>query len=104
MRRRSRPCTPRCAPARRRTPLQAISLAELAETQLALGHLDQACDSWSSFLELYPDPQRARTGCGYCAPGCARTPATGLPRPCTSAGRLRADARSRTRAHWVKVA
>jgi len=39
---------------------RAVSLAELAETQLSVGHLDQACHTWSAFLELYPRLHSAR--------------------------------------------
>ncbi|WP_055523234.1 tetratricopeptide repeat protein [Streptomyces graminilatus] len=39
---------------------QAICLAELAETQLTIGHLDQACHTWHAFLDLYPHVSSAR--------------------------------------------
>ncbi|MFD9637484.1 hypothetical protein ACFWX8_43755, partial [Streptomyces violascens] len=37
-----------------------ISLADLAEAQLSLGHLDRACLTWSAFLDLYPTVSSAR--------------------------------------------
>ncbi|MFE3186263.1 hypothetical protein ACFXKR_36180 [Streptomyces violascens] len=37
-----------------------ISLADLAEAQLGLGHLDRACLTWSAFLDLYPTVSSAR--------------------------------------------
>ncbi|MER7038558.1 hypothetical protein [Streptomyces microflavus] len=39
---------------------RALSLAELAETQLAIGHLEQACRTWHEFLDLYPRVDSAR--------------------------------------------
>ncbi|GAA3876367.1 hypothetical protein GCM10023084_31670 [Streptomyces lacrimifluminis] len=38
----------------------AVCLAELAETQLTIGHLDQACHTWHAFLDLYPHISSAR--------------------------------------------
>ncbi|MGX9889362.1 tetratricopeptide repeat protein [Streptomyces sp. NPDC002276] len=38
----------------------AVCLAELAETQLTIGHLDQACHTWHTFLDLYPHISSAR--------------------------------------------
>lgn len=37
-----------------------ICLAKLAETHLQLGHLDQACHTWHTFLDLYPTIHSAR--------------------------------------------
>lgn len=39
---------------------RALSLAELAETQLAIGHLEQACRTWHEFLDVYPRIHSAR--------------------------------------------
>ncbi|MEW2067441.1 hypothetical protein [Streptomyces sp. NPDC007346] len=39
---------------------RALSLAELAETQLAIGHLEQACRTWHTFLDVYPSVDSAR--------------------------------------------
>ncbi|MDN3029280.1 hypothetical protein [Streptomyces sp. S.PB5] len=38
----------------------AISLAELAETQLTIGHLDRACHTWHAFLDVHPRISSAR--------------------------------------------
>ncbi|WP_432077541.1 tetratricopeptide repeat protein [Streptomyces sp. YPW6] len=39
---------------------RALSLAELAETQLAMGHLEQACRTWHEFLDGHPVVDSAR--------------------------------------------
>ncbi|MFF4503698.1 hypothetical protein [Streptomyces sp. NPDC001401] len=39
---------------------QALCLAECAETQLTIGHLEQACATWHEFLDLYPSLASAR--------------------------------------------
>lgn len=43
---------------RERTPDQrrtsALTLAALADTELGIGHLEAACQHWSTFLDLYP--------------------------------------------------
>lgn len=39
---------------------QALCLADYAETQLAIGHLEQACATWHDFLDLYPSLSSAR--------------------------------------------
>ncbi|MFI1733019.1 hypothetical protein ACH40E_28180 [Streptomyces acidicola] len=39
---------------------RALGTAELAETQLSAGHLDQACVTWQDFLEVYPHIHSAR--------------------------------------------
>lgn len=39
---------------------RALSLAELAETQLAIGHVEQACRTWNEFLDTYPRIHSAR--------------------------------------------
>lgn len=39
---------------------RALCLAELAETQLASGHLEQACRTWHEFLDIFPDIRSAR--------------------------------------------
>mgnify|MGYP003945328835 CR=1 FL=1 len=39
---------------------RALGLAELAETQLASGHLEQACHTWHDFLDILPDIRSAR--------------------------------------------
>ncbi|MEV7755176.1 hypothetical protein ACFYMX_20115 [Streptomyces griseofuscus] len=38
----------------------ALGTAELAETQLSAGHLDQACHTWQDFLDVYPHIRSAR--------------------------------------------
>ncbi|MFH8337992.1 hypothetical protein [Streptomyces sp. AM6-12] len=38
----------------------ALAAAELAETQLSAGHLDQACNTWQDFLDVYPHIHSAR--------------------------------------------
>ncbi|MYR04055.1 hypothetical protein GTX23_37090, partial [Streptomyces sp. SID6139] len=38
----------------------ALGAAELAETQLSAGHLDQACHTWQDFLDVYPHIRSAR--------------------------------------------
>ncbi|MGW2387033.1 hypothetical protein [Streptomyces lincolnensis] len=40
---------------------RALGLAELAETQLAAGHLEQACRTWHDFLDILPTIRSART-------------------------------------------
>jgi tetratricopeptide (TPR) repeat protein len=39
---------------------RALGLAELAETQLASGHLEQACRTWHEFLDILPNIRSAR--------------------------------------------
>ncbi|RST20979.1 hypothetical protein EF908_24600 [Streptomyces sp. WAC04770] len=39
---------------------RALSLAELAEVQLAMGHLEQACRTWHEFLDVHPVVDSAR--------------------------------------------
>ncbi|WP_079181044.1 hypothetical protein [Streptomyces sp. CB00316] len=39
---------------------RALSLAELAETQLAVGHLERACRTWHEFLDVHPRVHSAR--------------------------------------------
>ncbi|GGU65981.1 hypothetical protein FHX79_112077 [Streptomyces cavourensis] len=39
---------------------RALSLAELAEVQLAMGHLEQACRTWHEFLDAHPVVDSAR--------------------------------------------
>ncbi|MDT0447840.1 helix-turn-helix domain-containing protein [Streptomyces hesseae] len=39
---------------------RALGLAALAEAQLGIGHLDQACATWLSFLDLCPHVESAR--------------------------------------------
>jgi tetratricopeptide (TPR) repeat protein len=39
---------------------RTISLADLAEAQLNAGHLDQACRTWTAFLDLYENVCSAR--------------------------------------------
>lgn len=39
---------------------RALGLAELAETQLATGHLEQACRTWHDFLDILPTIRSAR--------------------------------------------
>ncbi|MFF5611267.1 hypothetical protein ACFY65_33625 [Streptomyces cellulosae] len=39
---------------------RALGLAELAETQLASGHLEQACHTWHDFLDILPAIRSAR--------------------------------------------
>lgn len=38
----------------------ALGLAELAEVQLAAGHLEQACRTWRDFLDVHPQVRSAR--------------------------------------------
>ncbi|MFJ4858346.1 hypothetical protein [Streptomyces sp. NPDC088730] len=49
---------------RERTPDQrrtsALTLAALADTELGIGHLEAACQHWSTFLDLYPYLQSVR--------------------------------------------
>ncbi|MFI6339849.1 hypothetical protein [Streptomyces sp. NPDC050535] len=49
----------RCRPADERRS-GALGLAELAEVQLAAGHLDQACRTWHDFLDVRPHIHSAR--------------------------------------------
>jgi hypothetical protein len=39
---------------------RAVSLADLAETHIRLGHLEQACHTWQAFLDLCPQLHSAR--------------------------------------------
>ncbi|MFD3957757.1 MULTISPECIES: tetratricopeptide repeat protein [Streptomyces] len=39
---------------------RTLSLAELAEIQLAMGHLEQACRTWHEFLDVHPAVDSAR--------------------------------------------
>ncbi|MFC9842593.1 hypothetical protein ACFWFF_00050 [Streptomyces sp. NPDC060223] len=39
---------------------RAICLAELAQAQLTIGHLDQACQTWHAFLDVYPHVSSGR--------------------------------------------
>lgn len=39
---------------------RALGLAELAETQLATGHLEQSCQTWHDFLDILPHIRSAR--------------------------------------------
>jgi hypothetical protein len=39
---------------------RALSLAELAETQLAVGHVEQACRTWHEFLDVHRQIHSAR--------------------------------------------
>ncbi|WP_230396388.1 tetratricopeptide repeat protein [Streptomyces blattellae] len=39
---------------------RGLSLAELAETQLAIGHMEQACRTWHEFLDVHPVIHSAR--------------------------------------------
>ncbi|MEU0100492.1 hypothetical protein [Streptomyces sp. NPDC006267] len=39
---------------------RVLSLAELAENRLAIGHLEQACGTWHEFLDDYPRVRSAR--------------------------------------------
>ncbi|MFF7445919.1 MULTISPECIES: hypothetical protein [unclassified Streptomyces] len=39
---------------------RALGLAELAETQLMSGHLEQACRTWHDFLDILPNIRSAR--------------------------------------------
>lgn len=49
----------RCRPSDERRS-GALGLAELAEVQLAAGHLEQACRTWHDFLDVHPHIHSAR--------------------------------------------
>ncbi|WP_317454050.1 hypothetical protein [Streptomyces sp. TRM68416] len=79
----------RCRPADERRS-RALGLAELAEVQLAAGHLDQACLTWHEFLDAHPHIHSARADDRLRALTCGLRPNAAHPAAAALLARTRA--------------
>ncbi|ARF72642.1 hypothetical protein B7C62_10410 [Kitasatospora albolonga] len=74
---------------------RALSLAELAEMQLAVGHLEQACRTWHTFLDVYPHISSARADDRVRLLTAKARPYSGTPAVAALLGRVREVAAAR---------